>query len=714
MSWGQSAFSWCGAKFNIKKTVVIPVGTPEYWESVISSRQLQENQNPIPNNIKIAADRTPVWVLGAYIGNKVNQLAVWTPTLKKIDYKLEWWSRSHPTQDSKHLIIGMVVGGLTQYLTRVQGMTEEVTTLIKQKITKFLWDDAAPMVSAQTMSGQFIDGGKKILDIQARNEAIDLMRLKSYLRLNDTHPRWAKVADTLISQGIPKSQNIPTNTSRVNTFLQTWTPTTNKASMLPSSLHGMLKTATKYQVELDPLSPSQALHRCMPVWYHKGQDERKYPQNNGKWAKCQKSNHKIQTVGEIYPYINETNRLHHFPRLNCTCVPCRNAQNKGCGNPTICQKAAQKLLNTIHPKWRLTNSKEADSTQSLNEQKKQQNETAQEMGGPLFFNPDVTSLPTPTGEFCVFAKPGIPPINDIAGVVDDQQPGNGELTVSMWGTQENTSCENAKSAFVIWYGVDDLQNSTSHTRGNSQTRQMAKYQALLVMLLQTPSLVKLHIRVSSSYTKDILTKHLSKNEEKGWSGVSHWKILQIIVASLRTWHGRTTINKIRDQKMKDTIKKLARASLASASDIEEPQLVTPEALLITRLSLSQATQSILYKEILNQKKAPAWAASTLNLGIASACIEELTKKPPSNQTLWTSLRSKDFTPKIQAFLWKVMHNAYKVGKYWTNIPSCEQRAQCHACEGVEESMEHILTECRASGPVLYSKGLLTPKFFLEP
>lgn len=68
-----------------------------------------------------------------------------------------------------------------------------------------------------------------------------------------------------------------------------------------------------------------------------------------------------------------------------------------------------------------------------------------------------------------------------------------------------------------------------------------------------------------------------------------------------------------------------------------------------------------------------------------------------NQTLWTSLRSKDFTPKIRAFLWKVMHNAYKVGKYWINIPSCEQRAQCHACEGVEESMEHILTECRASG-----------------
>lgn len=353
---------WChvsGAKFNVKKTVVIPAGTPEYRESVISSRQLQENQNPIPDDVQIATDGTPVQVLGAYVGNNVNQLAVWTPTLEKIDHKLERWSRSHPTQDGKHLIIGMVVGGLTQYLTRVQGMMEEVTALIRRRITKFLWDDTSPMVSAQTMSGQLIDGGKKILDIHARNEAIDLMKLKSYLKLDDTHPRWAKIADAPISQSIPKSQNIPDDISRVNTFLQTWMPTTNKNSKLPSGLRTMLKTATKYQVDLDPPFPSQALRRCMPVWYHKGQDEGKYPQNNGRWAKCQRSNHKIQTVEEMHTYINETHGIRHFPRSNCACLPCRNARNKGCEDPTKCRKAAQKLLDTLHPKWRPMNSEDA-------------------------------------------------------------------------------------------------------------------------------------------------------------------------------------------------------------------------------------------------------------------------------------------------------------------------------------------------------------------
>ena len=146
----QLLHKWCrvsGAKFNVKKTVVIPLGTPEYRESVIASRRLHDDQNQIPNDVLIATDGTPVRVLGAFVGNKINQLAMWTPTLEKIDRGLKRWSKSHPTQDGKRLIIGMVVGGLTQYLTRVQGMTEEIAMQIRRKITKFLWDDASPMVS---------------------------------------------------------------------------------------------------------------------------------------------------------------------------------------------------------------------------------------------------------------------------------------------------------------------------------------------------------------------------------------------------------------------------------------------------------------------------------------------------------------------------------------------------------------------------------------
>ena len=106
---------------------------------------------------------------------------------------------------------------------------------------------------------------------------------------------------------------------------------------------------------------------------------------------------------------------------------------------------------------------------------------------------------------------------------------------------------------------------------------------------------------------------------------------------------------------------------------------------------------MLYKGILRRKTPPERAASTLNLSITRACVEELTENSPTNQKIWISLKSKNFPPKIRAFLWKAMHSAYKVGKYWSHIPSFEQRGLCHACENVEESMEHILTECKVSG-----------------
>jgi hypothetical protein len=187
---------WChvsGTKFNIKKTVVIPVGSPAYRQTVLQTRKLDTHHNPIPPEIEIAHDGTPTRILGAYVGNGISQLAVWTPVLEKIDAKLQQWGKSYPTQDGKRLIINMVVGGLTQYLTSVQGMTTEIEKMIQRKINKFLWDDASLMVNAETMNSPRSSGGKNILNLSACNDAIRLMKVKSYLMENARKPKWAKV-----------------------------------------------------------------------------------------------------------------------------------------------------------------------------------------------------------------------------------------------------------------------------------------------------------------------------------------------------------------------------------------------------------------------------------------------------------------------------------------------------------------------------------------
>ncbi|KAF9555425.1 hypothetical protein CPC08DRAFT_642869 [Agrocybe pediades] len=166
---------WCrtsGAKFNVAKTILIPVGTELYRQNLIRNRKLNEQGELLPGEIHIAPDGSPVRVLGAYVGNKLDQVAIWTPTIDKITHKLDRWSRNHPTQEGRRLVVGMVVGGLTQYLTRVQGMSFETENIIRRKITSFMWDSGTPMVNANLMTRDHREGGRRVLNIQARNEAI--------------------------------------------------------------------------------------------------------------------------------------------------------------------------------------------------------------------------------------------------------------------------------------------------------------------------------------------------------------------------------------------------------------------------------------------------------------------------------------------------------------------------------------------------------------
>lgn len=41
----------------------------------------------------------------------------------------------------------------------------------------------------------------------------------------------------------------------------------------------------------------------------------------------------------------------------------------------------------------------------------------------------------------------------------------------------------------------------------------------------------------------------------------------------------------------------------------------------------------------------------------------------------------------------MLNNAYRIGNFWTQIPTYEHRAICQLCQGEIDSMEHILINC---------------------
>ncbi|KAJ3875234.1 hypothetical protein F5051DRAFT_462139 [Lentinula edodes] len=136
---------WClasGAKFNISKTEIVPIGSPEHREMLRQTRFLNgEDGTRIPNHIKIAQEGEAIRTLGALIGNGISQIEPWTKVIEKIDHALNRWDRSKPTMEGRRLIISMIVGGMTQYLTKVQGMPKEVEDRLLKRIKRFLWDE---------------------------------------------------------------------------------------------------------------------------------------------------------------------------------------------------------------------------------------------------------------------------------------------------------------------------------------------------------------------------------------------------------------------------------------------------------------------------------------------------------------------------------------------------------------------------------------------
>jgi ribonuclease HI len=71
----------------------------------------------------------------------------------------------------------------------------------------------------------------------------------------------------------------------------------------------------------------------------------------------------------------------------------------------------------------------------------------------------------------------------------------------------------------------------------------------------------------------------------------------------------------------------------------------------------------------------------------------------SDAEIWESVTVKDILPRTAQFLWRGLHNAHRIGRYWTHIPECEDRAMCKDCEVVED-LEHILVGCKSPGQEL--------------
>ncbi|KAJ7077992.1 hypothetical protein B0H15DRAFT_760568, partial [Mycena belliarum] len=180
-------------------------------------------------------------------------------------------------------------------------------------------------------------------------------------------------------------------------------------------------------------------------------------------------------------------------------------------------------------------------------------------------------------------------------------------------------------------------------------------------------------------------------------GVSDHVLLKAIAASLRGRGSRCTFQEAGSQHAMSMDNAAEIAALGMEND-EQAILRTdiPAAYELKGAKLRTGTQRSFYKTMIVQRPRPERIKTTIMLDMTRHAAHELSGRTPTDDQIWLALRHRDITRTTRDFMWRCMHQAYKIGDYWRSIPTYENRAICQVCN-VDETMEHILLERSAPG-----------------
>ena len=684
---------WCkvsGAKFNIEKTEIIPLGNLTQCHNIITKNSLTEGGPMFPQHIHIAKEGEPVRILGAWLGNAIDQATTWAPILEDCCKRLERWSASKHSLEGRRLIIQMQVAGVTQYLTKVQGMPKDVESELNKRIRRFMWNnEKTDTINQAQMYAPHEKGGKKVLDIEARNKAIHLTWLKAYLNIGEERATWTYFADALISSDIPPSNKIDKDPeSRVMPILQTW-ETRSRNSTLPEDLKTMLRLAREYNVRVSAANPSKPVQENLPIWYHTKSVPSARKLYKTKTAKCLRKNHKIKLVSDTTSLLSRVT-TGHSPSSNCLCETCKDLHTTaGCTHPHLCINLAATLIEKIQPIWNPTTPKPPrDNTSN------EDNRDPKNMGTNFDTNNETTQM---KDAITVFGDLDPSPIQLQVPI-----PGNGETSqettlIYTDGACINNGDENAQAGSGIWYGDNDPRNISERVQLELQSNQTGELMAVLLAIKNHYPNENLRIMSDSRYVIDGLTKNCKKWEAWNWIDTRHGDIFKCITAWMRWRKGTTTLQWVKGHngdRGNEQADKLAGEGAEKPRMPENYSLEYPPDQTGSGAQLAKLEQRDFYKIIRDKRKIPQRNRTERNINTIQTHAQDTFRTSPTVDKIWATTKHKDFTRKTRDFIWKATQHAYKIGEYWAHIEGYENRGTCPICNELED-MEHILTKCKA-------------------
>ena len=314
-------------------------------------------------------------------------------------------------------------------------------------------------------------------------------------------------------------------------------------------------------------------------------------------------------------------------------------------------------------------------------------------GDTVLFNPSVTTRTSLEDCFRVFTDH--PPSNQPALRLN--RPMNPQPTLMLYtdGSCMNNGRQNTRSRAGVWHADNHPLNKAIRVPGPDQSNQTGELAGILVALQTAPQTAELTVVTDSQYAIKTLTCSLPDLEDASWANVPNAQWLQAIAYHLR-WRGAPThfkwVKGHRGTRGNEQADRLA-AEGTDKQICDEIDLTIPDHFKTSGLRLAAATQATAYKFISGRERPPTPRKVKILLERIRICIETVNEHSLHNRSIWKGCRHQDVRRPIQAFLYKAINRALRIGDFWTNIPTFEQRAHCPSCDHSPESLEHILLEC---------------------
>jgi ribonuclease HI len=355
---------------------------------------------------------------------------------------------------------------------------------------------------------------------------------------------------------------------------------------------------------------------------------------------------------------------------------------------------AKRLLTQLQAKWHPDNHPPVDDlTHTPN--RKLANMAAHANNGSILFNPSVTSQDDLSHNFRVFTSPEAKCVDPGYRKHRLTEEHMEEVTVFTDGACEENGFENAQAGSGVWFGPNDPRNKAFKVPGLIQSKQVGQLVAVLQAVKSTPPFAPLHIMSNSRYIINCFTKNLPHWEAQGWIGIHNKEFITPIVSHMRARGAITTFTRTKGQEGIEKANKLANEGLQKVS-YNNLDLTLNKKFNLTGAQLSTMSQAMTYQGIRERMQITSRRSTIITLDITRHAVKRITGHLPTDATIWHSIRSKDITRTIRVFLWKLIHGTHKCGDFWLKIPDFEHRSLCPECR-VEDSMTHILTECRIPG-----------------